>query len=217
MKAVEKSPDRDDEVNPRVEAFLEILGRVPTGEVEAALSSYDIGPTPDVVEQVLNNGACYSRPKSVVHFLLLVARTVTHTTYVWNLLIDILGKAGMFEPMWDAIKSMKQEGVVDLVSIATFNSIFSSFYARGNIKEATTTFDNRVATASSPAAFNTASTAVRASGQAAAQCEPKSPFPALNRCAELMGFEEGENATWVMKRATPSMGIAMGHRLRQIF
>jgi hypothetical protein len=32
-----------------------------------------------------------------------------------------------------------------------------------------------------------------------------------------MGSEEGENTTWVMKRATQSLGIAMGDRLRQIF
>jgi hypothetical protein len=96
MSAVEKSPDGDDEVNPLVKAFLEILGRAPMGEVEAVLSSYGIGPMPDVVEQVLNNGACYSCPKSIV---LLVVWTVTYTTYAWNLLIDILGKAGMFEPM----------------------------------------------------------------------------------------------------------------------
>jgi pentatricopeptide repeat protein len=37
---------------------------------------------------------------------------------------------------------MKQEDVGDLVSIATFTSIFSSFCARGNIKEAVAAFDN---------------------------------------------------------------------------
>jgi pentatricopeptide repeat protein len=142
MSAAEKGPDGEDEVNPRVEAFLEILGRVPTGEAEAALSSCGIGPTPDVAEQVLNSGVCYSRPKSAVRFFLWAARTVTHTAYAWNLLVDILGKAAMFEPMWDAVRSMKQEGGGDLVSIATFASIFSSFCARGNIKEAAAAFDN---------------------------------------------------------------------------
>lgn len=141
MSAAEKSPDGEDETNPRVETFLGILGRVPAGEVETALSSCGIGPTAEVAEQVLNSGVCYTRPKSAVRFFRWAARTVAHTAYAWNLLVDILGKAAMFEPMWDAVLSMKQEGSGDLVSVATFASIFSSYCARGNLKEATAAFD----------------------------------------------------------------------------
>lgn len=141
MSPAEKSPDGEGEVNLRVEAFLEILGRVSTGEVEAALSACGIGPTAEVAEQVLNSSVCYSRPKSAVRFFRWAARTVAHTAYAWNLLVDILGKAAMFEPMWDAVRSMHQEGPGDLVSVATFASIFSSYCGRGNIKEAAAAFD----------------------------------------------------------------------------
>ncbi|GJN27008.1 hypothetical protein PR202_gb14984 [Eleusine coracana subsp. coracana] len=141
MSAAAKSPDGEEEANPRVEAFLEILGRVSAGEVEAALSSCGIGPTAEVAEQVLKSSICYSRPKSAVRFFRWAGRTVAHTAYAWNLLVDILGKAAMFDPMWDAVRSMKQEGAGDLVSIATFASIFSSYCSRGNLKEATAAFD----------------------------------------------------------------------------
>ncbi|RLM74663.1 pentatricopeptide repeat-containing protein [Panicum miliaceum] len=140
--AGEKSPDGEEEANPRAEAFLEIIGRVPPGEVEAALSACGIGPTAEVAEQVLKSRACYSRPKSAVRFFRWAARSVAHTAYAWNLLVDILGKAAMFEPMWDAIRSMNQEGGgAGLVSVATFASVFTSYCARGNFKEAAAAFD----------------------------------------------------------------------------
>ncbi|RLM69956.1 pentatricopeptide repeat-containing protein [Panicum miliaceum] len=101
-----EEPDGKEEVNPRAEAFLEIIGRVPPGEMEAVLSACGIGPTAEVAEQVLKSCACYSRPKSAVRFFRWAARSVAHTAYAWNLLVDILGKAAMFEPMWDAIRSM---------------------------------------------------------------------------------------------------------------
>ncbi|XP_062183542.1 pentatricopeptide repeat-containing protein At1g77360, mitochondrial-like [Phragmites australis] len=140
MSAAEKGPDGEEEANPSVEAFLEILGRVPAGEVEAALSSCGIVPMAEVAEQVLKSRVCYSRPKSAVRFFRWAARSVTHTAYAWNLLVDILGKAAMFEPMWDAIRSMKQEGE-GLVSVATFASVFASYCSRGNLKEAAAAFD----------------------------------------------------------------------------
>jgi len=140
--AAEKSPDGEEEANPRAEAFLEIISNVPPGEVEAALSACGIGPTAEVAERVLKSRACYSRPKSAVRFFRWAARSVEHTAYAWNLLVDILGKAAMFEPMWDAIRSMNQEGGGGgLVSVATFASVFTSYCARGNFKEAAAAFD----------------------------------------------------------------------------
>ncbi|WVZ86430.1 hypothetical protein U9M48_033209 [Paspalum notatum var. saurae] len=139
--AAEKSPDGEEEANPRAEAFLDIIGRVPAGEVEAALSACGIAPTVEVAEQVLKSRVCYSRPKSAVRFFRWAGRSVAHTAYAWNLLVDILGKAAMFEPMWDAIRSMKQEGSGDLVSVATFASVFASYCARGNLKDAIAAFD----------------------------------------------------------------------------
>jgi hypothetical protein len=45
--------------------------------VEATLSSFGIGPTLDVAEQVVNIGVCYSRPMSAVHFFLWAPRPLT--------------------------------------------------------------------------------------------------------------------------------------------
>jgi pentatricopeptide repeat protein len=139
--AAEKSPGGEEETNPRAEAFLEIIGRVPMGEVESALSACGIGPTAEVAELVLKSRVCYSRPKSAVRFFRWAAQSVEHTAYAWNLLVDILGKAAMFEPMWDAVRSMHQEGGGGLVSVATFASIFTSYCARGNFKDAATAFE----------------------------------------------------------------------------
>lgn len=138
--AAEKSPDGEEaEANPRAEAFLDIIGRVPMGEVEAALSDCGIGPTAEVAEQVLKSRVCYSRPKSAVRFFRWAAQSVEHTAYSWNLVIDILGKAAMFEPMWDAVRSMNQDG--GGVTVATFASVFASYCARGSFKEAVAAFD----------------------------------------------------------------------------
>ncbi|AQK98550.1 Pentatricopeptide repeat (PPR) superfamily protein [Zea mays] len=143
MITAEKSPEREEEeeANPRAEAFLEIICRVLVGEVEAALSACGIGPTAEVEELVLKSRECYKRPKSSVRFFRWAGQSVSHTAYAWNLLVDILGKAAMFEPMWDAIRSMKQEGGGGLVSVATFASVFASYCAAGNIKDAIAALD----------------------------------------------------------------------------
>ncbi|KAG0526672.1 hypothetical protein BDA96_06G165800 [Sorghum bicolor] len=140
--AAEKSPEREaEESNPRAEAFLEIICRVPAGEVEAALSACGIGPTAEVAELVLKSCECYKRPKSAVRFFRWAGLSLSHTAYAWNLLVDILGKAAMFEPMWDAIRSMHQEGGGRLVSVATFASVFASYCASGNLKDAIAALD----------------------------------------------------------------------------
>uniref|UniRef100_A0A0D9W788 Pentatricopeptide repeat-containing protein-mitochondrial domain-containing protein n=1 Tax=Leersia perrieri TaxID=77586 RepID=A0A0D9W788_9ORYZ len=139
MSATEEGQDGG-ESSHRAEAFLEILGRVQPGDAEAELSSCGIGPTAEVAEQVLRSGVCYSRPKSAVRFFIWAGRSVKHTGYARNLLVDILGKAGMFQPMWDAVRSMLQDGGGH-ITVATFASIFSSYCAGGNLKEAVKAFD----------------------------------------------------------------------------
>uniref|UniRef100_A0A453CHG1 Uncharacterized protein n=1 Tax=Aegilops tauschii subsp. strangulata TaxID=200361 RepID=A0A453CHG1_AEGTS len=74
----------------RVEAFLDILGRVPMGEVEGALTSCGVGPTAEAAEQVLKSETCYSRPKSAVRFFRWAKASVQLTPLAWNLLVDIL-------------------------------------------------------------------------------------------------------------------------------
>uniref|UniRef100_A0A0D9Y8R3 Pentacotripeptide-repeat region of PRORP domain-containing protein n=1 Tax=Oryza glumipatula TaxID=40148 RepID=A0A0D9Y8R3_9ORYZ len=138
--ATEEGRPDGEEDSPRAEAFLEILGRVQPGDAEAELSSCGIGPTAEVAEQVLRSRVCYSRPKSAVRFFVWSGRSVKHTGYAWNLLVDILGKAGMEEPMWDAVRTMNKEGG-GLVTVATFASIFSSYCASGNLRKAVEAFD----------------------------------------------------------------------------
>ena len=53
-------------------------------------------------------------------------------------MVDLLGKNQSFEPMWDAMRSMKQEG---LLSIATFVSVFGSYCTAHRFSEATMSFD----------------------------------------------------------------------------
>uniref|UniRef100_A0A0E0H392 Pentacotripeptide-repeat region of PRORP domain-containing protein n=1 Tax=Oryza nivara TaxID=4536 RepID=A0A0E0H392_ORYNI len=138
--ATEEGRPDGEEDSPRAEAFLEILGRVQPGDAEAELSSCGIGPTAEVAEQVLRSRVCYSRPKSAVRFFVWSGRSVKHTGYAWNLLVDILGKADMEEPMWDAVRTMNKEGG-GLVTVATFASIFSSYCASGNLRKAVEAFD----------------------------------------------------------------------------
>lgn len=53
-------------------------------------------------------------------------------------MVDILGKNRMFEQMWDAIRSMKQEGVL---SLSTFASVFGSYCEARRFDEAIMSFD----------------------------------------------------------------------------
>lgn len=139
MSATEKGAEGEEP--PRVKAFLDILGRVPPSEVEAALTSCGAGPTPESAELVLRSPVCYARPKSAVRFFRWAKQSAQLSAYAWNLLVDILGKAAMFDPMWDAVLSMSQEGGGGLLSVATFASMFASYCARGNFKEAAMAFD----------------------------------------------------------------------------
>ncbi|WOL09492.1 pentatricopeptide repeat-containing protein [Canna indica] len=122
--------------DPRVGAFCEILSRVPPAELESVLSRCGISPLPEHVEAVLR--LCYASPDSAISFFRWTGRSLKHTPYAWNLMVDILGKNGQFETMWDAIRSMKQEGAL---STATFFSAFGSYCAAGRLKEAIMTFD----------------------------------------------------------------------------
>ncbi|CAK7357263.1 unnamed protein product [Dovyalis caffra] len=64
--------------------------------------------------------------------------TLQLTSYAWNILVDLLGKNWMYEPMWDAVRSMKQE---NMLSIATFVSVFGSYCMAGKFSEAIMSFD----------------------------------------------------------------------------
>ncbi|KAJ4950480.1 hypothetical protein NE237_027312 [Protea cynaroides] len=131
-------PSYHDNANiaPSVKILCEIIFKVSVPELEAALTRTGIPLLPEYVEGVLK--FCYGSPAAAVKFFRWAGLTKKHTPYSWNLMVDILGKNQLFEEMWDAIRSMKQEGVL---SIATFVSAFGSYCNANKISEAVMTFD----------------------------------------------------------------------------
>ncbi|KAL3500251.1 hypothetical protein ACH5RR_039344 [Cinchona calisaya] len=116
--------------------LCEILQKAPPNEVETALSSSQIQPIPEIVQEVLKFS--YGSPSAAVKFFRWAGLTHKHDEHSWNLMVDLLGKNQLFETMWDAIRSMKQEG---LFSVASFASVFGSYCVVGRIDEAIMTFD----------------------------------------------------------------------------
>ncbi|XP_077238792.1 uncharacterized protein LOC143879950 [Tasmannia lanceolata] len=123
-------------LSPRVKAICEILAKCPAPELESVLSSSGVPPLPEYVEEVLK--LSYGFPAAAVKFFRWAGLTAKYTPYSWNLMVDLLGKNSLFEAMWDAIRTMKQENVL---SIATFVSVFGSYCMAGKIKEAIMSFD----------------------------------------------------------------------------
>ena len=118
-------------------ALCEILTRSSPTAIETALSSTGIPLSTDLVCEVLKY--CYHYPSSAVKFFRWAGQQGTkHSTPAWNLMVDLLGKNQLFDPMWDAVRSMKQEGVL---SITTFVSIFGSYCNVGRFEEAVMSFN----------------------------------------------------------------------------
>ncbi|XP_020572591.1 pentatricopeptide repeat-containing protein At1g77360, mitochondrial-like [Phalaenopsis equestris] len=94
--------------------------------IESSLNDQGITITSDDVEEVLK--LSYSHPAAAIKFFRWSGPRIRQqlSPYSWNLVVDLLGKNLLFDAMWDAVASMKSEG---LVSLATFASIFSSFAA----------------------------------------------------------------------------------------
>lgn len=61
-----------------------------------------------------------------------------HSPYAWNLVVDLLGKHGLFDAMWNAIESMRNER---LISLATFASVFGSYVVADRFRDAIYAFD----------------------------------------------------------------------------
>lgn len=123
-------------VSPRARILCELLAMAPPNELEVALSSTGIIPDPEIVEEVLK--LSYGSPSAAIKFFRWAGMNRKHSAQTWNLMVDLLGKNRMFEPMWDAIRSMKQE---KLLSTATFVSVFRSYCIAGRITEAVMSFD----------------------------------------------------------------------------
>lgn len=123
-------------VSPRARVLCEILTNSTLPELDAALNTTGLQPSPELVEEVLK--LSYGCPSAAVKFFRWAGLKNKHSSFSWNLMVDLLGKNGMFEPMWDAVRSMKQES---LLSVATFVSVFGSYCAAGRFNEAVMTFD----------------------------------------------------------------------------
>ncbi|KAG6387839.1 hypothetical protein SASPL_153033 [Salvia splendens] len=124
------------EIHPQVRILCEIVATAPTYEVEGRLASSQIKPEHEFVQQVLKHS--YNSPAAAAKFFRWAGLVQRHTPYSWNLMVDLLGKNKLFDPMWDAIQSMKQEG---LLSLTTFVSVFENYCIAGRFNDAVLTFD----------------------------------------------------------------------------
>lgn len=120
----------------RVGVIWDILSRAPSADVDSALSRCGIIPTTDLVDSIL--ALSYSSPAGAIKFFRWSGLSLNHTPCSWNLMVDILGRNCLFEPMWDAIRSMKHHSAL---SLSTFVSAFSAYCSASRFKEAVMSFD----------------------------------------------------------------------------
>ncbi|XWS30810.1 hypothetical protein CRYUN_Cryun23aG0021900 [Craigia yunnanensis] len=125
-------------LHPNVKLLCEIISTTPSSSVENLLEGTGLRINQFDVENVLK--LSYSFPSQAVKFFRWSGHQLQHqhSPYSWNLVVDLLGKNGLFDAMWDVIKSMKKEG---LVALATFASVFSSYVRFDKVKEAVLTFE----------------------------------------------------------------------------
>ncbi|XP_022843948.1 pentatricopeptide repeat-containing protein At1g77360, mitochondrial-like [Olea europaea var. sylvestris] len=125
-------------LTPKVKILCEIIANTPSASVEKLLEDTGVRVSQEDVEEVLK--LSYGFPGPAVKFFRWSGFLLNdkHSLYAWNLVVDLLGKNGLFDAMWDAIKSMRKEG---LLSLATFASIFSSYVAGNRVQEAIMTFE----------------------------------------------------------------------------
>ncbi|XP_061365689.1 pentatricopeptide repeat-containing protein At1g77360, mitochondrial-like [Gastrolobium bilobum] len=123
-------------VSSTARTLCNILTRTSPQDIENALSSCGIHPSEECIHEVLK--LSYNYPSSAVKFFRWAGSIKKHSAHAWNLMVDLLGKNQLFEAMWDAIRSMKQEGAL---SMNTFVSIFSSYCTAGRFSEAVMSFD----------------------------------------------------------------------------
>ncbi|KAL2333934.1 hypothetical protein Fmac_015147 [Flemingia macrophylla] len=123
-------------VSSMAQTLCDILTRTSPHDIESALSSSGILPSDECVNEVL--GLSYNYPSSAVKFFRWAGRLKKLPAHTWNLMVDLLGKNQLFEPMWDAVRSMKQE---QKLSLSTFASVFQSYCTAGRFNEAVMSFD----------------------------------------------------------------------------
>ncbi|KAK3024397.1 hypothetical protein RJ639_043355 [Escallonia herrerae] len=122
----------------KIKLLCEIIANTLSSSVEKVLDETGIMVFQDDVEEVLK--LSYGYPGPAVKFFRWSGLQLNdkHSPYAWNLVVDLLGKNCLFDAMWDALKSMKKEG---LLSLATFASVFSSYVSADRVQEAITSFE----------------------------------------------------------------------------
>ncbi|XP_074287444.1 pentatricopeptide repeat-containing protein At5g15010, mitochondrial-like [Silene latifolia] len=121
-----------------IKLLCEIVANTPSSSIEKVLDDRGIRVIQEDVEHVMR--LSYGYPGSAVKFFRWAGFQLNdrHSPYAWNLVVDLLGKNLLFDAMWDAVKSMKDEG---LLSLATFASVFSSYVIADRVDEALMTFE----------------------------------------------------------------------------
>lgn len=125
-----------EELSGTAKILCEIIEKTPPFELESALHATRILPTPEIVQEVLKFS--YGCPTAAVKFFRWSGLAHSHNERSWNLMVDLLGRNKLFEEMWDAIRSLRQEG---MLSITAFVSAFGSYCVAGRFNEAIMTFD----------------------------------------------------------------------------
>ncbi|XP_050377402.1 pentatricopeptide repeat-containing protein At1g77360, mitochondrial-like [Argentina anserina] len=120
---------------PTARIICDILFRQSPHQICPALASTGIVPTLDVVIEVLN--LSYHYPFSAVKFFQWASAAHHRSPAAWNLIVDLLGRNRLFDSMWDAIRSMRDQSTL---SPATFSSAFSNYSAAGQFTDAVMTF-----------------------------------------------------------------------------
>ncbi|XP_022963446.1 pentatricopeptide repeat-containing protein At1g77360, mitochondrial-like [Cucurbita moschata] len=122
----------------KIKLLCEIIANASSIDLEIVLEETGVQVSREDVEDVLK--LSYKFPGSSMKFFRWSGRKLNdqHSPYAWNLIVDMLGKNLHFEPMWDAMKSMKNEG---LISLATFASVFSSYIVANRVKDAIVSFE----------------------------------------------------------------------------
>ncbi|KAL4195751.1 hypothetical protein AMTRI_Chr04g242640 [Amborella trichopoda] len=125
-------------LSPKIKVLCELLAETPSSKIEQAFWETGIRVSQEDVEEVLKLN--YGSPSPAVKFFRWASTQLgkSHSPHAWNLLVDLLGKNWLFDAMWDALKSMRKDG---LLSFATFASVFSSYVSADKINEAIMTFE----------------------------------------------------------------------------
>lgn len=123
---------------PKIKLICEIVANTPSLSIEKVLDETATRVSQEDVEEVLK--LSYGYPAAAVKFFRWAGYQLNdkHSPYAWNLVVDLLGKNSLYDAMWDAIKSMKKEGIL---SLATFASVFGSYVIGDRVKEAFMTFE----------------------------------------------------------------------------